>query len=498
MAKTIMVQGTTSSAGKSFLCAALCRIFRQDGYSVAPFKSQNMALNSFITNEGLEMGRAQVMQAEAAGIEPSVRMNPILLKPTGDSHSQVIVNGRVYGDFTAREYFAMKQSLVPDIKNAFFSLAAENDIVVIEGAGSPAEINLKHEDLVNMGMAAMAGAPVLLCGNIDPGGVFASLYGTVKLLDEADQQRIRGLIVNKFRGDVTILEPGLRMLEELTGRPVVGVVPYMRLDLDDEDSLSERFSQKAGSGAVDIAVIRLPHISNFTDFNPLQRMDEVSLRYVETPGQFGHPDLVILPGTKNTMGDLAWLRSVGLEEPIRRHAESGGAVVGVCGGYQMLGRHLSDPQGVETGGEAEGVGLLPCGTVFASGKTRTRTEGTVTHAEGIFAALKGASFTGYEIHMGKTSFEHPAFSLLDGERPDGLSCGNVFGTYVHGLFEKAEFVSRFVGCLLAAKGLAPAALAEDWNEYKEKQYDALASGVREALDMEKIYQILEKTDELPV
>ncbi len=498
MAKTIMVQGTTSNAGKSFLCAALCRIFRQDGYSVAPFKSQNMALNSFITNEGLEMGRAQVMQAEAAGIEPSVRMNPILLKPTGDSLSQVIVNGRVYGDFTAREYFAMKKSLVPDIKNAFYSLADENDIVVIEGAGSPAEINLKQEDLVNMGMAAMADAPVLLCGNIDPGGVFASLYGTVKLLDEADQRRIRGLIVNKFRGDVTILEPGLRMLEELTARPVVGVVPYMRLDLDDEDSLSERFSQKAGSGAADIAVIRLPHISNFTDFNPLQRMDEVSLRYVETPGQFGHPDLVILPGTKNTMGDLAWLRSVGLEEPIRRHAASGGAVVGVCGGYQMLGKHLSDPQGVETGGETEGLGLLPCETVFASGKTRTRTEGTVTYAEGVFSALKGALFTGYEIHMGKTTFEHPPFALLGGERPDGLSFGNVFGTYVHGLFEKAEFVSRFVNCLLAAKGLPPASSAVDWEKYKEEQYDLLASGVREALDMEKIYQILEKTDELSV
>ncbi|HNW03870.1 MAG TPA: cobyric acid synthase [Oscillospiraceae bacterium] len=498
MAKTIMVQGTTSNAGKSFLCAALCRIFRQDGYAVAPFKSQNMALNSYITSEGLEMGRAQVMQAEAAGVEPSVRMNPILLKPTGDTRSQVIVNGRVRGDFTAREYFAMKQSLIPEIQNAFESLAAGHDIVVIEGAGSPAEINLKRDDVVNMGMAAMADAPVLLCGNIDPGGVFASLYGTVKLLDEADQRRIRGLIVNKFRGDVTILEPGLRTLEGLVGRPVVGVVPYLPVDLDDEDSLSERFSQKAGTGAVDVAVIRLPHISNFTDFNPLQRMGEVTLRYVETPGRFGRPDLVILPGTKNTMGDLAWLREAGLEEPIRRHAESGGAVVGVCGGYQMLGRRLSDPLGVEAGGEAEGLCLLPCDTVFASGKTRTRTAGTVAHAEGVFSALQGAAFDGYEIHMGKTSHEHRAFALLDGDRPDGLSHGNVFGTYVHGLFDRAEFASRFVDCLLAAKGLPPAAPAEDWDEYKEKQYDLLASGVRAALDMDKIYQILEKTDELPV
>ncbi|HPW00131.1 MAG TPA: cobyric acid synthase CobQ, partial [Oscillospiraceae bacterium] len=282
------------------------------------------------------------------------------------------------------------------------------------------------------------------------------------------------------------------------GRPVVGVVPYLPVDLDDEDSLSERFSQKAGTGAVDVAVIRLPHISNFTDFNPLQRIGEVTLRYVETPGRFGRPDLVILPGTKNTMGDLAWLREAGLEEPIRRHAESGGAVVGVCGGYQMLGRRLSDPLGVEAGGEAEGLCLLPCDTVFASGKTRTRTAGTVAHAEGVFSALQGAAFDGYEIHMGKTSHEHRAFALLDGDRPDGLSHGNVFGTYVHGLFDRAEFASRFVDCLLAAKGLPPAAPAEDWDEYKEKQYDLLASGVRAALDMDKIYQILEKTDELPV
>ncbi len=268
MAKVIMVQGTTSNAGKSFLAAALCRIFKQDGYSVAPFKSQNMALNSFITDEGLEMGRAQVMQAEAAGIKPSVRMNPILLKPTGDTGSQVIVNGKVRGDMTARAYFAMKRTLIPDIMEAYNSLAAEHDIIVIEGAGSPAEINLRKDDIVNMGMAELVDAPVLLCGDIDRGGVFASLYGTVALLQPEERARIQGLVINKFRGDVEILRPGLDMLEDLTHIKVAGVIPYLRLDLDDEDSLTERFTRKNGPSLIDIAVIRLPRISNFTDFNP--------------------------------------------------------------------------------------------------------------------------------------------------------------------------------------------------------------------------------------
>ena len=304
MAKVIMVQGTTSNAGKSLLSAALCRIFRQDGYSVAPFKSQNMALNSFITEEGLEMGRAQVMQAEAAGIAPSVRMNPILLKPQSDTGSQVIVNGQVRGVMSAQDYFAMKHTLIPDIMDAYNSLAAEHDIIVIEGAGSPAEINLKEDDIVNMGMAKLADAPVLLCGDIDRGGVFASLYGTVALLEPEEQARIKGLIVNKFRGDITILEPGVRMLEQLTGKPVVGVVPYLHVDVDDEDSLTERFQQKGKAAAIDIAVIRLPRISNFTDFNALERMDSVSVRYASSVGELGHPDLILLPGTKNTMDDL--------------------------------------------------------------------------------------------------------------------------------------------------------------------------------------------------
>lgn len=498
MAKVIMVQGTTSNAGKSLLTAALCRIFTQDGYKVAPFKSQNMALNSFITEEGLEMGRAQVMQAEAVGIAPSVRMNPILLKPHSDTGSQVIVNGKVRGVMSAREYFAMKRQLVPEIMAAYRSLAAEHDIIVIEGAGSPAEINLKDGDIVNMGMAELADAPVLLCGDIDRGGVFASLYGTVALLEPHEQARIKGLIINKFRGDPSILAPGVEMLEQLTGKPVVGVVPYLPVDVDDEDSLTERFHRKGRAAAVDVAVIRLPRISNFTDFNALERMDAVSVRYVGAVGELGSPDLILLPGTKNTMEDLKWLRESGLESAVLKHAARGGAVAGICGGYQMLGQWLSDPDGVEAGGELRGMGLLPTRTVFRGEKTRTRVTGAVRRAEGIFAALAGVPFEGYEIHMGETAVpEGQEFSTLAGmgvEKTDGCAQGNVWGSYVHGIFDRAEFARGVVNCLLRAKGLPEEAEGLDWDAYKQQQYDALADGVRRSMDMERIYQILEQKD----
>lgn len=493
MAKPIMMQGTASNAGKSVLAAALCRIFKEDGYRVAPFKAQNMALNSFITAEGLEMGRAQVMQAEAAGIAPTVNMNPILLKPTGETGSQVIVNGKVLGNLSAREYFAMKKTLIPDVMEAYNSLAAENDIIVIEGAGSPAEINLRDSDcFVNMGMAALADAPVLLCGDIDRGGVFASLYGTVALLEPEEQARIAGLVINKFRGDVTILNPGLKMLEEKTGKKVLGVVPYLHLDLDDEDSLSERFTRNGVSAPLDIAVIRLPRISNFTDFNPLEQSEQVNLRYVTSVGSLGQPDVVILPGTKNTMDDLKWLRQSGLEAAILKHAAKGGAVVGICGGYQMLGEHLSDPMGVEAGGEMRGMGLLAARTTFAGQKCRTQVTGRVLESSGIFAGLKDAPFTGYEIHMGRTDSQLPPFAALTGGKAptDGLFSGNIWGSYVHGIFDDGEFTARFLNCLLRAKGLDETAKAVDWAAYKEQQYDILAENVRKALDMEEIYRIL--------
>ncbi len=494
MAKAIMLQGTASNAGKSLLAAGLCRIFRQDGYRVAPFKSQNMALNSAITADGLEMGRAQVMQAQAAGVEPDVRMNPILLKPTSDVGSQVIVRGIPRGTMRAGDYFQYKKNLISDVMEAYESLAAEYDIIVIEGAGSPAEINLKEDDLVNMGMARRAGAPVLLCGDIDRGGVFASLYGTVKLLEPEEQARIKGLIINKFRGDVDILRPGLGQLEALTGKPVLGVVPMLDVDVDDEDSLSARLSGRGRVGLVDIAVIRLPRLSNFTDFNPLERMEEVTLRYVGSVKELGKPDLILLPGTKNTMDDLRWLRESGLEGAILKHAASGGGVVGICGGYQMLGRTVSDPEGVESGGTLKGLGLLPAETVFQGEKTRTQVTGVFRAPAGLFAAMDGVPFQGYEIHMGRTvSAGDPlvAFSTQTGEeRTDGLAAGNVWGCYVHGLFDRGETAAALVNCLLKAKGLEREAASVDWQAYAQLQYDKLADGLRSSLDMEEIYRIL--------
>lgn len=501
MAKSIMIQGTMSNAGKSLLAAGLCRIFKQDGYRAAPFKSQNMALNSFITREGLEMGRAQVMQAEAAGIEPSVLMNPILLKPTNDMGSQVIVNGEVLGNMSAREYFAYKKQLVPTVKQAYETLAASYDIVVIEGAGSPAEINLKREDIVNMGMAKMAGAPVLLVGDIDRGGVFAQLVGTVLLLEEEEKALVKGLVVNKFRGDQSILDPGIARLEEISKIPVVGVVPYMQIDVEDEDSLTERFTRKDEAALIDIAVIRLPRISNFTDFNVFESFPGVSLRYVEKASKLGQPDMVILPGTKNTMQDLSWLRQSGLEGALLRAKEEGAVIFGVCGGYQMLGETLSDPKGVEEGGSMRGIGLLPMDTLFGGEKTRTRVQGTFGKLEGPLAGLSHVSLEGYEIHMGVSMVrEMQAVTILkDAYETDGLvkcegaQAENVYGTYVHGIFDKEEVSRGVVEALAARKGVELSKLgAMDYQAYKETQYDLLAKTLREHLDMERIYQILEE------
>ncbi len=341
MSKVIMIQGTMSNAGKSLIAAGLCRIFKQDGYRVAPFKSQNMALNSYITKEGLEMGRAQVMQAEAAGIEASVHMNPILLKPTNDVGSQVIVNGEVLGNMSARDYFAYKKKLFPDICKAFQELEKQADIIVIEGAGSPAEINLKKDDIVNMGMAKLVDAPVLLVGDIDRGGVFAQLLGTLMLLEEEEKERVKGLIINKFRGDKTILDPGIEMLEERGNVKVTGVVPYMQLSIEDEDSLSAQLENKE-TGLIDLAVIRLPRISNFTDFNVFEQLPDVSVRYVTSVKELGNPDMILIPGSKNTIGDLQWMRQNGLEAKIKKL--SGQIPIwGICGGYQMLGMSIEDP-----------------------------------------------------------------------------------------------------------------------------------------------------------
>ena len=502
MAKVLMVQGTMSNAGKSLLTAGLCRIFKQDGYKVAPFKSQNMALNSFITNKGLEMGRAQVMQAEAAGIEPDVRMNPILLKPTNDTGSQVIVNGEVRGTMSARDYFAYKHNLIPDIMEAFNGLAAENDIIVIEGAGSPAEVNLKEEDIVNMGMAKMAKAPVLLVGDIDRGGVFAQLIGTVNLLEEDEKKMVKGLIINKFRGDKTILDPGIEILEEKSGVPVVGVAPYLHVDIEDEDSLSERLTSSDKADLIDIAVIRLPRISNFTDLNVMETIPGVSVRYIRNTQELRNPDMIVIPGSKNTISDLLWMRQNGLEAAILKQAHEGKVVFGICGGFQMLGETLSDPTGIETTGEVRGMGLLPVETVFMDGKTRTRVEGDF-HLEGsIFENIerKNLKAEGYEIHMGQSTLKEGAKRLLTvtdtvtGEtKEDGAYKDNVFGTYIHGIFDGPEIAQTIVKILAERKGVELEDLGTlSYAEYKETQYDLLATELREHLNMEKIYEILEE------
>ncbi len=503
MAKAIMIQGTMSNAGKSLIVAGLCRIFKQDGYRVAPFKSQNMALNSFVTKEGLEMGRAQVVQAEAAGIEPSVLMNPVLLKPTNDTRSQVIINGEVSCNMSAQEYYQKKREIVPEIKKAYDELDTQYDLIVIEGAGSPAEINLKDNDIVNMYMAKMAKAPVLLAGDIDRGGVFASLVGTMMLFDETERAMVKGILINKFRGDKTILQPGLDMLEDMIHVPTVGVIPYLQVDIDDEDSLTSRFDKKSEVGLIDIAVIRLPRISNFTDFNVFEYTPGVTLRYVKSVGELKNPDMIILPGTKNTMEDLLWMRQNGLEASILKHAAEGKPIFGVCGGYQMLGEKLSDPYEVESGGTMAGMDLLPAETVFAKEKTRTQVKGRFhSNLTGLFQDLSKVEIEGYEIHMGLTQILHQkardltVIEEISGEPAQefaGMCCGNIYGSYIHGLFDKEDVVKTMVTALYKEKGLDYGAVSGlDVHAYKEQQYDLLAKGIRENIDMKRLYEIIAK------
>ncbi|MBE6944854.1 MAG: cobyric acid synthase [Ruminococcaceae bacterium] len=484
MAKCIMIQGTMSNAGKSLLTAGLCRIFRQDGYRVAPFKSQNMALNSFVTSDGREMGRAQVVQAEAAGIRPDVRMNPILLKPTTNVGSQVIVNGKALGTMNAMEYYRRKREFIPAILEAYHALEEEFDIIVIEGAGSPAEINLKQEDIVNMGLAKLVDAPVLLVGDIDRGGVFAQLYGTVALLEDDEKSRIKGTIVNKFRGDRKILEPGIRILEELCGVPVVGVIPYVHVDIEDEDSLSSRLQDSQTRKPVDIAVIRLPKLSNFTDFSPLDRNEQVSVRYVGKPEDLHDPDMIILPGTKSTIADLLWLRQSGLESAVLKAADRGTPVFGICGGYQMLGKRICDPEQVEASGidDIRGLGLLPHETVFSGEKVLKQAQGTFGSVAGIFSPLSGMHYSGYEIHMGRSE----AQQIL-------ASRGNVYGTYLHGIFDAPGIADTILHALCRKKGIDPTSLTTmDTTAWKERQYDLLADTVRSGLDMDLVYRVLNR------
>ncbi len=491
--KSLMIQGTASSVGKSVLCAAFLRILKQDGLKVAPFKAQNMALNSFVTRDGKEMGRAQVTQAQAAGMEPDVRMNPVLLKPTGDRRSQVIVDGRAVGSMTAMEYHKYKPALREKIKATYDQLESTVDCVVIEGAGSPAEINLRDGDIVNMSMAHAADAPVILVGDINLGGVFASLLGTVMLLTDEERARVKGVIINKFRGDVKILEPGLRMLEDRIHIPVLGVVPWMDVELEDEDSVTERFRRSAGAGDVDVAVVRLKHISNFTDFQALTLQEGARVRYAEKASDLERADVIILPGTKNTIEDLIDLRNRGMDAAIVRHARRGGMVVGICGGYQMLGSRLMDPCHVESRApEAAGLGLLDMEVTFEPEKRTAQSSGTVNCRDGWMSELNGLILDGYEIHAGHNRLGPEAVPWLTiGGETDGVSNaqGNVLGTYLHGIFDDGQFFRALIRHIRgdAAASDSPALTMD---QFREREFDRIADIVRASVDMDRIYRII--------
>ncbi len=503
-AKKLMFQGTSSHVGKSILTTAFCRILAQDGYKTAPFKAQNMALNSYVTPSGGEIGRSTVAQAEAAGAEPIVQMNPVLLKPTGNSCSQVIILGTSRGNYSASEYQNQySQKAWASVKESIEYMESHYDVMVIEGAGSPAEINIKTDDIVNMGMAKMAKAPVLLVADIDRGGVFASIYGTLMLLEPEERAMVKGVIINKFRGDVEILRPGLKMIEEKTGVPVIGVVPMLHVDIEDEDSLSERLTEHTEVKAVDIAVVRIPRMSNYTDFNVFELIPGVSLRYVDKVQDLKNPDMIIIPGTKNTIGDLKWLRQSGFEAEILKHAHKGTVIFGVCGGYQMLGKNLSDPYGVEEGGDTAGIGLLDVQTIFAEKKRTIRVDGHFGKVQGVFANLSGKEFYGYEIHSGVTEFdENNALTQMQPIYEEGgvMAEGsqhvedvmNVYGTYVHGIFDSEGVAAAVVEALLAKKGMSSDDIKViNFDEYKKQQYDILADNIRKNIDMKKVYEILE-------
>ncbi len=499
-AKTLMIQGTASTVGKSLLVAALCRIFAQDGYQVAPFKAQNMALNSYATRQGHEMGRAQVVQAQAAGLEPHVDMNPILLKPEADACCQVVVMGKPWATLGAGEYYQHKAKLWPIVVEALERLRSTYEIVVIEGAGSPAEINLREGDIVNMRVAKQAQAPVLLVGDIDRGGVFASLIGTLLLLEEDERELIKGFIINKFRGDVNLLLPGLRLLEERARVPVLGVVPYLHdLRIAQEDSvyLDAVPRRRRPGNALDIAVIHLPHTSNFDDFDPLAIEEGVAVRYVRAWDKLGEPDAIILPGTKTTIADLIFLRESGLAKAIVRLAQGGTPVVGICGGYQILGRAIADPNHVESKIDwVKGLGLLPIETIFEPVKATYQVRARVVAGHGPFACLQGQEVRGYEIHMGHSQGGEPILHIVQrGDKEvdvlDGAidETGRIFGTYLHGLFDNANLRRAWLSSLKERDFLLDGL---DMREVREAEYDRLADHVRANLDMECIYEILER------
>lgn len=506
-----MVQGTGSGAGKSLVAAALCRIFSDEGLRVAPFKAQNMALNSFITREGGEIGRAQALQAEAARVLPTVDMNPVLLKASGDAGAQVIVHGRPVRHMKAQEYYAYRDEAWKAVRKSYRRLSSQYDLVVMEGAGSPAEINLMDVDIVNMSAAKMAKAGVLLVGDIDKGGVFASLYGTVKLLGR-DSRHIKGMIINKFRGDIGILNPGLEMIAERTGIPVVGVLPYaMDLGLPEEDGLGlkrdGRCTMEDGRAEkIRIVVVRLKYLSNFTDFDALAQEPDVELLYSRNPADLENADMLVVPGTKNTVQDLLILRESGLDRSILRACEKGRAVVGICGGYQMLGRRICDPLGVESGcREVEGLGLLNIDTTFEAEKITCQAEAEMILEDGKWkmenmfpsaSPIFHSPLKGYEIHMGRSTGEIGLFRLRrfsggkSEEVPDGSHKGSCWGTYLHGIFDNNGFRRALLDGLRGKKGLPPLGATIDYAGLRDAALDRLADLVRSNIDLQSIRKMI--------
>lgn len=488
-----MVQGTSSHVGKSILTAALCRILRDRGFKVAPFKAQNMALNSSVTADGSEIGRAQAFQAEAAGVPPTFDMNPILLKPTGDSLSQVIIHGKVVGVMSARQYHAFKQEAKKFVLESYSRLAENYDVIVIEGAGSPAEINLRENDIANMGVAELVDSPVILAGDIDRGGVFASIVGTMELLTEDERERVKGFIINKFRGDINLLTPGIEFLEKRTNRPVLGVVPYMKdIILPDEDGVAlESRSRKMGS--LRISVIKLPRISNFTDFDPFKCEDDVELDFIDTPQELHGSHMVIIPGTKNTLEDAKWMKDKGFFRALGDFSGGGGVVWGICGGFQILGKKILDPFGVESDlKQMDGVGLLDTVTTMMKEKNTFQVTATV-QVEGRECLVQG-----YEIHMGETSGNALPFSTilkrnsLEASVKDGAISkdGNIIGTYIHGIFDNDGLRKNILDRLKRKNGFENNGLAKSYAAQKEASFKAVADIVENSLRIDELLNII--------
>ncbi|EGN63276.1 cobyric acid synthase CobQ [Fusobacterium animalis 11_3_2] len=488
----LMIVGTSSGAGKSLFVTALCRIFYKDKYKVSPFKSQNMALNSYITKDGKEMGRAQVVQAEASGLEPDVNMNPILLKPSTMNKIQIIVCGKSIGNMSGVEYNQYKKNLIPILKETYSKIENENDIVVIEGAGSPAEINIKEEDISNFAMARIADASVILVADIDRGGVFASIYGTIMLLNEEDRKRIKGIVINKFRGNKEVLKSGFEIIENLTGVKTLGVIPYTDIDIEDEDSLTEKyksFKLNKNSNKIKISVIKLKHISNVTDIDALSIYNDVEIQFVSERSQIGNEDLIIIPGSKNTIDDLKWLKESGIAEEIIKRARTETIIFGICGGFQILGNKVKDPYHIEGDiEELNGLGLLDLETIIENEKTLVQYKGKLSVNNGILKTLNNFEIKGYEIHQGITQGNEK--NLTTDDRIIFVNRDNIIATYLHGIFDNKNFTDVLLNEIRRRKGLEEVNNNISYEEYKLKEFDKLEKLVKENIDIDEIYKII--------